>query len=95
MSVDRELAEIRVTSGVSLFTKEGFITVHAVSKEGDSLHGQLSPAECREQGLAFLEAAEAAESDAAIWAAVRAAGSSDEVAGHILTAIREARQGNN
>lgn len=86
-----DLAEIHIESGVSMFTYEGFISVRALGKNGKALYGQLSAAEARAQGLAFLEAAESAEQDAAVFAATRKLGLADEVAGHIVGAIRTAR----
>lgn len=86
-----DLAEIHIESGVSMFTYEGFISVRATGKNGQAFYGQLSPAEARTHGLAFLEAAEAAEQDAAVFTATRKLGLADEVAGHVVSAIRTAR----
>jgi len=64
------LANIEMTSGVSEQHK-GFVTVRATGEyagEPVILLGQLTPDEMRAHALAYLEAAEAAESDAAVFA---------------------------
>jgi hypothetical protein len=66
-----DLADITMLSGVSVFTGEGYVEVRALGKVGDlvvELLGQLTPAEMRAHALAYLEAAEAAESDALVFA---------------------------
>lgn len=55
---------IEVGSGVSLFTHEPFCTIIVDGRQA----GQMSPAEVRAMALAWLEAAEAAESDALVYA---------------------------
>lgn len=44
----------------------GFVTVRAVAADGSHMAGQLDPGELRSMALQFLEAAEAAESDAIV-----------------------------
>jgi hypothetical protein len=65
---------------------EGFVTVRWGAEVG-----QLSPAEAREHGLAMLECAEAAESDAAVVRGLRAGGFEDEVGFGLLRLIRDHR----
>lgn len=67
---------------------EGFVTVRWGAEVG-----QLSPVEARQHGLAMVECAEAAESDAAILRALRDGGFEDEVGFGLLRLIREHRAG--
>lgn len=80
---------IEFVSGVSAFTGEGFVQVFV---NGKTL-GQLSPDEVRQHGQAAFEAAEAAESDALIWAQLKEAGLDDTACGAFLVAMRERRKG--
>ena len=79
-------SDIRINSGVSAFTGDGFVTL----KWGESA-GQLTPAEARAHALAILEAAEAAESDAAVWQVMTTGGATEADAVRILSRIRDAR----
>ena len=67
---------------------EGFVTVRWGAEVG-----QLSPAEARQHGLAMLECAEAAESDAAVLRALKAGGFEDEAGFGLLRLIRDYRKG--
>lgn len=55
---------ITVESGVSLFTKQGFCIL---SVNGERV-GQLDPSQVRDMAMGWLAAADAAESDAAVFA---------------------------
>jgi len=86
-----ELVGVSVLSGVSLFTGDGFCAVTAHLADGPSFTGQLSPAEVRAMALQWLEAADAAESDAAVVAELRELGSPDDVCMAFLNALRRRR----
>jgi len=88
MSID--LRSIDVTSGVNE-EGEGFCTVAASSPDGTILVGQLSPAEVRAMALAWLESAEAAEQDAAVLRCTRKLELPDQLAGAIVTELRQSR----
>jgi hypothetical protein len=86
------LDRIDIYSGVSVPAGEGFCRVEAVLSDGTRLEGQLSPDEVRQTALGWLEAAEAAEHDAAVLAELtETLGLSYEVAGHFLIGLRERR----
>lgn len=74
---------ISVTSGVSAKRGVGFVTV----AWGDEV-GQLSTEEARAHALGIIEAADAADFDAAL---VKALGGMDQQTAQILGAIRAAR----
>ena len=61
-----DAAGIDIQSGVSVYSGDGFVTLHW-GKE----HGQLTPAEARAHGAYVIAAAEAAEHDAAVYAVLR------------------------
>jgi hypothetical protein len=89
MSTDLE--GIYVTSGVN-DDGDGFCTVAAHSREGGViLLGQLGPTEVRTMALAWLEAAEAAEQDAAVLRCIRKLELPDAVAGVVIRELRESR----
>lgn len=93
MSGPRGLGEIRLESGVSAFTGEGFVAVTALDAAGEMLAtGQLTPAECREHGTAAFEAAGAAVFDAALWAILTdRIGLDQEAAAAVLVDLRQRR----
>ncbi len=62
-----DLAHIEITSGVAARNGEGFCRVTAVDSDGQSIEGQLPPDEVRRMALGWLEAADAAISDAAVF----------------------------
>lgn len=62
------LLHINVESGVSHRTGRGFCPVQAVGENGILLEGQISPEEVRIMALGWLSAAEAADSDATVFA---------------------------
>lgn len=78
---------IHVESGVSAFTGEPFLTVRT---EGARM-GQMSPAEIRTMALHWLEAAEAAESDAAVFAELRGVGMDVNACAGFIQALRARR----
>jgi hypothetical protein len=57
---------IEIASGVSAFTGEGFVTLRWAAESA-----QFTPDEARQHALSILECAEAAESDAAVFAWAR------------------------
>jgi len=66
-----DLDDVTMLSGVSEATGAGFVQVRASGKVGSfdvELIGQLTPDELRAHALAYLEAAEAAEQDALVFA---------------------------
>jgi hypothetical protein len=87
---DSTLTAINMTSGVNE-RGEGFVTVAAHGASGTILVGQQSPPEVRAHALALLEAAEAAEQDAAVLRVIRALELPDELAGAVITELRESR----
>lgn len=94
MSDDRaKLGELRIESGVSAFTGEPFCHVHVLDAGGELLtSGQLKPEEVRVTALAWLEAAEAAVSDAAVWKIMRGrVGLDEQAAATFLAELRASR----
>lgn len=66
-----DLNSTELESGVSAFDGHGYVRIRSIGRLEDVdvvLVGQLDPAEMRAHGLACLEAAEAAEHDAAVFA---------------------------
>lgn len=63
-----ELASIEVESGLSDKTHAAFVVVRATGVDGSVLYGQIDPTTMREIAHNYLAAAEAAESDAAVFA---------------------------
>lgn len=78
---------IAIESGVSAFTGKGFCVV---SVDGKTI-GQLEPQEVRTMALHWLTAADAAESDAAVLAELRAIGIEDAQAAGFISALRKRR----
>ena len=89
MSVDLE--SIFITGGVNE-SGVAFLTVAAHSASGDILIGQVSPAEGRQLALHWLEAAEAADQDAAAWRTIKRLGLPIELAASIVTELRNTRE---
>ena len=78
---------IEIASGVSAFTGAGFVTLRWASESA-----QMTPDEARQHALRILECAEAAESDAAVFAFFRARLEVEPaVAGHMVADLREYR----
>jgi hypothetical protein len=87
---DITLTNIVMTSGVNE-DGDGFVTIAAHGEEGTVLLGQLSPDEVRDHALAYLGAAEAAEQDAAVLRVIRKLELPDQLAGAVITELREGR----
>jgi hypothetical protein len=85
-----DLASIYITSGVNEAGK-GFLTVAAHSTAGHILIGQLDPTTVRTMALDWLGAAEAAEQDASTLRVIRKLELPDEVAGLVITELRQSR----
>lgn len=87
------LADIHIASGVSQESGEGFCYVTAASPDAEIvLEGQLTPVEVRVMALQWLEAAEAAESDAAVVAELmETVGAPRDVAATFLVKLRKRR----
>lgn len=81
------LKAINVRSGVN---EDGVGFCHVMVNGGD-LMGQLSPEEVRQMALAWLGAAEAAESDAAVFGVLRDIGLEPAMIGAVLADMRGRR----
>lgn len=90
MSAD-DLKSIDVRSGVNE-AGTGFLTVVATAGDGRMLLGQLDPATVRRMAMDWLEAAEAAEQDAAVLRCIRKLELPDELAGRIVVELRDSRE---
>lgn len=86
------LAGIKMVSGVSMFDGSPFIQTRAVDEEGNEMIGQLDPTELRVHGQGCFEAAEAAETDALIWALGQEAGIDETLTAALLVGLREKRE---
>ncbi|MEU4386614.1 hypothetical protein [Promicromonospora sp. NPDC023805] len=86
------LVGIDVSSGVSLRDGAGFCRVDATLDDGTRVQGDLPPDEVRQMALGWLQAAEAAEHDAAVYAELTENhGFSLEAAGFFLIGLRDRR----
>ena len=85
-----DLRGIDVRSGVNE-RGEGFLTVIATAGDGRMILGQLDPATVRRMAMDWLEAAEAAEQDAAVLRCVRKLELPDELAGAVIAELRDSR----
>lgn len=85
-----DLVSIDVRSGVNE-RGEGFCTIVAHGTNRTIMLGQLSPGEVRKMAMDWIEAAEAAEQDAATFRAIRKLELPDELAAVIVTELRESR----
>jgi hypothetical protein len=90
MSRPDELEGIEVRSGVN-DAGNGFCTIVVTAGGGRMLLGQLDPTEVRKMALAWLETAEAAEQDAAVLRLIRKLELPDQIAGLIITELRDSR----
>lgn len=79
------MSTILTTSGVSARTGKGFVVVHWIDQSG-----QLTPDEARDFALRIIQAADAAEFDAAF---VKTLGGLDTKTLTMLAAVREGREG--
>lgn len=84
------LGAIFFTSGVN-DKNEGFITIAAHGDDGTIMVGQLPPDDLRVHARAAFEAAEAADQDAAVLRCVLKLGLPEELAGLVITELRESR----
>jgi hypothetical protein len=89
--MSENLSGIFMTSGVNE-EGVGFITVAAHGEHGTILLGQLTSNEVRQHALAYIESAEAADQDAAVWRCIRKLGLPDELAAAIIHELRESRE---
>lgn len=83
-----ESTDVEITSGVSAFTGEPFcqVIINGVAR------GQMTPTEVRQMALGWLEAAEAAESDAMVMAEMmETVGVDQQTAGAFVAALRKRR----
>ena len=85
-----DIESINITSGVNEKCV-GFCTVSVITKDKRIFLGQLSPTKVREMALAWLEAAEAADQDAAVLRCVRKLELPDELAGAVVIELRNNR----
>lgn len=86
------LEGINIVSGVNVFDAKGFCHIEAVLDDGTRFVGQLTPDEVRQMALGWLQAAEAAEHDAAVHAELTEnAGLTFETAGQFILALRDRR----
>lgn len=93
MTPDRPgLAGIYIGSGISQKTEEPFCHVTCQSTDGVFCEGQLTPQEVRQTALDWLEAAEAAIHDAAVYKLLRSTGMEAKMAAHFISTLREHRQ---
>lgn len=83
-----EGGSIEIESGVSLFTGQGFCQI---SLDGKPI-GQLDPEQVRTMALHWLSAADAAESDAAVFAELKIIGIEPEQAGRFIQSLRHRRE---
>jgi hypothetical protein len=89
----KELESIYITSGVNE-KGNGFLTIAAHSTAKEIMMGQLDPETVRSMALDWLASAEAAEQDAAVLRIIRKLDLPDQVAGLVITELRESREGN-
>ena len=87
-----QLTNIFITSGVN-DKGEGFLTTAAHGDDGTILIGQLTPEECRAHALRYLESAEAADQDAAVFRVLRKLELPDQLAAMVVTELRNEREG--
>jgi ABC-type uncharacterized transport system YnjBCD permease subunit len=85
-----DLVSINVSSGVNE-RGEGFCSVSAVDSDGRILLGQLDPATMRVQAMQWLEAAEAAEHEAALLRVIRNLELPDQLAAAVIVELRNGR----
>lgn len=86
-----DLSSIETESGISSTTRAPFCIVRATNTAGDIFYGQVPPAVLREMAIGFLRTADAAESDAAIYAQFAELGMPDEAVASFITGLRERR----
>lgn len=78
---------IEMTSGLSVFTKKGFVLV-----TWGKMSGQLTPEGAIQHGLAAIEAGFGAQSDEIMWATLDDIGFDEEEIVRFLSAMRKRRE---
>jgi len=86
----KELSSISISSGVNE-NGVGFLTVSCISTDKEMFVGQLDPETVRKLALDWLESAEAAEQDAAVFRLFRKMDIEDAVLGAVITELRNSR----
>lgn len=89
------LASIELRSGVSAKDEDrhGFVQVSMQDNDGNVMIGQLDAAEARKHGLYFLEVAECAIQDSALFRLLTTkVGVPEAEAGRLIADLREFRQ---
>lgn len=85
-----DLQHIEIRSGVNN-KLEGFCTIVVTTEGNRMLLGQLEPDVVRGMAMEWMSAAEAADQDAAVLRCIRKLELPDELAGAIVTELRETR----
>lgn len=85
-----DLVAIYASSGVNEEGR-GFVTLAAHTADKRVFLGQLSPEEIEAHALGLLQAAEAARQDAAVLRVVRKLELPDQLAGAVITELRDSR----
>jgi hypothetical protein len=85
-----DLEGVEIRAGVN-DEGNGFCTVVATTADRRMFLGQIEPDVARGMALQFLEVAEAADQDAAVLRCIRKLGLPLELAGAIVTELRNAR----
>jgi hypothetical protein len=86
------LTGIYIGSGISVKTREPFCHVTVQATDGTFCEGQLDPVTVRRMAFDWLEAAEAAIHDAAVFHMLLAKGADEGIASGMVAAIRDFRQ---
>lgn len=86
------LTDITMASGVSAANGDPFVHLTATDEKGNEMIGQATPTEMREHAMRYLEAAEAAETDAILFEwGKKEVGLDDQQLAAMLTVFRERR----
>jgi len=85
-----DLTSIDVRSGVNE-AGDGFLTIIATAGDGRMILGQLDPTTVRRMAMDWVEAAEAAEQDAAVLRCIRKLELPEQLAGAIVAELRNSR----
>ena len=86
-----DLTDIFISNGVNEDAKP-FLTVAVHTGDQRVFLAQMSPDEVRHMAMAWLEAAEAAEQDAATLRVIRKLEMPDELAGAVIVELRNMRK---
>jgi len=87
----RDLESIDMVSGVNE-QGEGFVHVFARADGDVVAMGQLTPKQMRDHGMDAIQAAEAAEQDAAVLRTLRRLELPDDLAAHVVAELRATRE---